>query len=316
MSQALGRARTGARPAAPWLKDTLTRRARLLRGLTAGLVLLALVLFVRSLPVEQPLAWLTGQEEALGVWGPVVFGLVFFAATVLLLPATPFVIAAGVLFGPVRGAVLVLGVALASAAVSFLAARYLASRRVAGKVVAYPQFHAVYRALGTTAGWKVVAAVRLSHLLPFGLQNLLFGVTPVRFVPFLLASLVSLLPGMVLYTYLGHVGAVALATDAGEGQPAVPGGWLVQAAFGLVAVVALLYIARLARRILLEHAAAVPAPAVLAEPREPPGWPWATVLGLVLAAALLAASAWWTLQGPVLVRDFSDRWSAPVPPAR
>src|SRR6266540_4876608 len=72
----------------------LGRRAGLLKGLAAALAVAAVVLFQRALPVQRPLEWLTVRVHELGVWGPLLFGLLFVAVSVLLLPATPVMLAA------------------------------------------------------------------------------------------------------------------------------------------------------------------------------------------------------------------------------
>src|SRR5918911_1009190 len=102
-------------------------------------------------------------------------------------------------------------------------------------------------------GWKVVVAVRLSHAIPFGLQSLLFGLTPVPFRTYLLATWAAVLPGAFLYAYLGHLGAVALearqevATAAGRWQ------WAARVLGLLAAAAALLYVTHLARKGLKEQ---------------------------------------------------------------
>ena len=55
-------------------------------------------------------------------------------------------------------------------------------------------------------GWKIVAMLRLSPAVPFTLQNYLLGVTGVAFVPYVVASWAAMLPGTLLYVYLGGGG--------------------------------------------------------------------------------------------------------------
>jgi uncharacterized membrane protein YdjX (TVP38/TMEM64 family) len=206
--------------------------------------------------VERPLAWLTQQVQALGVWGPLAFAALYVAVTVCLLPGTPVVLAAGAVFGTALGTATILVASTASAVVSFCTSRYLAHDWVAGHVRHYPLIDRVWRALGRPDGWKVVAAIRLSHALPFGAQNLLFGLSPVRFWPFVAATVASMLPGTLLYCYLGDLGARALGTS--DDAPAGPGGWLLRLATLAVIALAVLYVGRFARRVLQEKAAEAP----------------------------------------------------------
>jgi uncharacterized membrane protein YdjX (TVP38/TMEM64 family) len=212
--------------------------------------LLALLLLGRLVSLERPLTWLAARVEALGPWGPLAFGGLFVVLTVLLLPATPVVLAAGAVFGTVVGTLLMSLASTVSAALSFLLSRYVAHDRAARLIGHYPRLSAIWHALGERDGWKIVAAVRLSHAMPFGLQSLLFGLSPVRFWPFVAATWVSMLPGTLLYCYLGSLGAAALGAEA---APAGPAGWAVRLGGLVVIGLAVLYVARFARRIIRER---------------------------------------------------------------
>jgi uncharacterized membrane protein YdjX (TVP38/TMEM64 family) len=222
--------------------------------LLAALVVAAIVLLVRRAPIDETVVLLKQEVGEMGLWAPLAFGGALVVLTALLLPATPVVLASGAAFGPVLGVVVVSLATTASAALSFAVSRLLARRRVAAYVRRYPKLHAIYDALGGPAGWQVVIAVRLSHALPFGVQNLLFGASPVRFWPFLAATWVSMLPGSVLYVFLGHVAARALEEGSGAGPAVGPADWAVRAAGLAVAALAALYVTRLGRRILREKA--------------------------------------------------------------
>ncbi len=218
------------------------------------LLLVGLWLALRQAPVDGSLAWLLDRVESLGAWGPVAFGSAFVLLTMCLLPATPVVLASGAAFGPVLGTVVISIASTASAAVSFLLSRYALRQRVAERIRRYPRVEAVYVALGGPEGWKVVAAIRLSHALPFGVQNLLFGLSPIRLLPFLAATWVSMLPGTLLYVYLGYLGARAVVEGAGAEPASGVGDWAVRVGGLVVAALAVLYVARLGRRILREKA--------------------------------------------------------------
>ena len=68
-----------------------------------------------------------------------------------------------------------------------------------------PKFAAVEKAISED-GWKVVLLLRLSPLVPFNLQNYFFGVTEVKFWHFVAATFVGIMPGCVLYLYIGAAG--------------------------------------------------------------------------------------------------------------
>ena len=58
-------------------------------------------------------------------------------------------------------------------------------------------------------GWKVVGLMRFSPAVPFSLQNWLFGVTKVDFIPYILATFFGIMPGTLLYVWIGSIGATA-----------------------------------------------------------------------------------------------------------
>jgi len=59
-------------------------------------------------------------------------------------------------------------------------------------------------------GWRMVLLVRISGIVPFGLQNYSFGVTQIPFGPYLLATSVGVLPSILLYAGVGAIGNTAV----------------------------------------------------------------------------------------------------------
>ena len=138
-------------------------------------------------------AWVDG----LGVWGPVVFVFGYAAATVAFVPGVVLTLAAGAIFGVVRGTAYVLLGATTGACAAFLIARYVARDAVARRIAGNARFSAVDRAIGRE-GLKLVLLLRLSPVFPFNLLNYALGVTEVRFRDYALAC-VGMLPGTLLY---------------------------------------------------------------------------------------------------------------------
>jgi uncharacterized membrane protein YdjX (TVP38/TMEM64 family) len=212
------------------------------------LILAALLMIVRALPIGQAMEAMNGWIGGLGIWGPVVLALVYVVATVLFVPGTILTLAAGALFGLVVGTVTVSIGSTLGAALAFLIARYLARDKVAAMAGRHRNFGAIDKAIDE-GGWKIVAMLRLSPAIPFNLQNYLYGLTPVRFWPCIVTSWVAMLPGTFLYVYLGHVTGAAVGADRAR----TPAEW-VMLAVGLLATAAVtVYITRLARRKLQEQ---------------------------------------------------------------
>jgi uncharacterized membrane protein YdjX (TVP38/TMEM64 family) len=57
--------------------------------------------------------------------------------------------------------------------------------------------------------------LRLSPLVPFNLQNYAFGLTSVRFRAYVAATFFGIIPGTVLYVYLGAAGQAAISGSGG-----------------------------------------------------------------------------------------------------
>jgi len=80
---------------------------------------------------------------------------------------------------------------VASCSGPFLIARYFARERILKLVEGNKKFLAIDKAIGEN-GFKVVTLLRLSPLLPFSLGNYLYGLTSVKFLPYVLGRLVSI----------------------------------------------------------------------------------------------------------------------------
>jgi uncharacterized membrane protein YdjX (TVP38/TMEM64 family) len=147
--------------------------------------------------------WITGLE----VWGVALFALVYILATISLAPEWPLTMAAGLLYG-VWGFAITVVTATIAASVAFLIARYLARAKVRSLLERRRIFSAIDDAVAEE-GWKIVALLRLSPLVPFNLQNYLFGATAITARHFVAATFVGIMPGAVLYVYLGVLGKAA-----------------------------------------------------------------------------------------------------------
>jgi len=181
-------------------------RVLLVLGLLAGIVLA--ILYRDRFDVVALEAWI---KDA-GVLAPLVFMLVYALATVLFLPGSVLTLAGGALFGPVLGAFYNLTGATLGAVLAFLISRYLASDWIANKAGGRVK-QLINGVEGE--GWRFVAFVRLVPLFPFNLLNYALGLTKIRFLHYLIATYVFMLPGAIAYTYLGYAGREAIG--GGEG---------------------------------------------------------------------------------------------------
>ena len=177
--------------------------------MSALLVVAGLLAALRALPLDAGLARL---HTAVGTGGAgmLAFGAAYVVAALLLVPGSALTLAAGALFGPLRGVLVVSLASTTAARLAFLTARHVARGRVEALASRYRTFRAVDRAIAD-GGWKIVGLLRLSPAMPFSVENYLFGLTAVRFWPYVLASWAFMLPGTALYVSIGHAGRVAAA---------------------------------------------------------------------------------------------------------
>jgi uncharacterized membrane protein YdjX (TVP38/TMEM64 family) len=216
---------------------------RVVLATVAVALMAAFFLFdVRAL-LREALAWIDG----FGAWGPVLFVLIYVVATVLFVPGSVLTLGAGALFGVALGSALVSIGATLGATAAFLVGRYFARDWVTKKIAGNATFAAIDRAVAAE-GWKIVGLTRLSPVFPFSLLNYAFGLTRVRLRDYALASWIGMMPGTVMYVYLG-----SLARAAGDRQR-TPGEWTLYG-IGLAATIAVtIVITRIARAALARRA--------------------------------------------------------------
>ncbi len=181
-------------------------RLLLLLVLIAGIVLA--VIYRDRFDAAALASWVRDAGAA----GPVLFMVIYALGTVFFLPGSVLTLAGGALFGPVWGTLINLTGATLGAALAFLVARYLAAdwvaRKTGGRLKQLKE--------GVEGeGWRFVAFVRLVPLFPFNLLNYALGLTRIRFLEYVIASWLFMLPGAIAYTYVGYVGREALAGEAG-----------------------------------------------------------------------------------------------------
>ena len=182
----------------------------------------------------------------LGLWGPVLFIAGYIVATVLFLPGSVLTLGAGAVFGVVLGSVYVSVASTLGATAAFLVGRYLARDWVAKKIEGNAAFAAIDRAVAAE-GWKIVGLTRLSPAFPFSLLNYAFGVTRVSLRDYVLASWIGMMPGTVMYVYVG-----SLARAAGD-RTRTPGEWTLYAVGLIATIMVTIFVTRLARAALAKR---------------------------------------------------------------
>lgn len=222
------------------------------RGIVLCVVATAIIAVLAAFDVRTLLRGTMDWMEQLDPRGQVLFVLIYIAATVLLIPGSALGLGAGALFGVVRGSLLVSLGSTVSATCAFLLGRYLARGWVAKKIAGRASFAAIDQAVAGE-GWTIVLLTRLSPVFPFTLLNYAFGLTRVSLRDYVLASWIGMMPGTVLYVYLGSLARAGVAD-----RQRTSGEWALYGV-GLLATVAVtVIITRIARSALAKRATSVP----------------------------------------------------------
>ncbi|WP_024805230.1 TVP38/TMEM64 family protein [Nocardia sp. BMG51109] len=183
------------------------RNPRVLALLVLGGALLAAALLAPHPAPQQIRDW----AHSVGPLFPLVFFAVHAIITVAPFPRTVFTLSAGLLFGPVLGIGVAVAATTVSAVLALLLVRTLDRQRVAARLT-HPAVRAVDRRL-ERRGWLAVGSLRLIAAVPFSVINYCAGLSSIRMLPYLLATVLGILPGTVGVVVLGD--ALTGRTDPG-----------------------------------------------------------------------------------------------------
>ena len=221
---------------------------RLVIGLGAIVVIAALLLAGRRFGALIP--QFTAYIASLGALGPAVFVLGYIVASVAFVPGSLLTLAAGAIFGLVKGVGLVFAGAVLGSTAAFLISRYAARGTIEKRLSGNARFAAIDRAIGED-GRRIVFLLRLSPAFPFSVLNYALGLTRVTLADYLLASF-GMLPGTLLYVYYGRLIGDAAALASGNQAPKGPA-YYTLLVVGLLATVAVTtLVTRTARKALRE----------------------------------------------------------------
>ncbi|WP_189028082.1 TVP38/TMEM64 family protein [Nocardia rhizosphaerihabitans] len=191
----------------------LIRSPRLLMAL-AGIAVLFVVAMLVPLPGPQQIrAWAGGAGPLL----PVLFFLFYALVAVAPVPRTVLTVTSGVLFGPVLGSVIALGATGVSATLALLGVRAVGRARVADHLN-HPAVRAIDARLAQR-GWLAVAALRMIPMAPFSIVNYCCGLSSVKVLPYLVATLAGSAPGTISTVILagslaGETSPIAVTVSA------------------------------------------------------------------------------------------------------
>ena len=135
-----------------------------------------------------------------------------------VLPASVGALTAGMAFGIGKGFVLSGSATLLAAVVGFSFSRAIFRPLFSAAVARRPRIHQLDLAVSQD-GWRLVALLRISPIMPFAMTSYALGLTSLSLRDYMLGSLAAL-PALLGYVVLGTLTSAGLASiSSGESQP-------------------------------------------------------------------------------------------------
>jgi len=228
-------------------------RSIIIKLVAAAAVVAALLAAGSLFDIQARMHALLHAIEGLGAVGYAVFFGVYVLACAFFIPGSILTLGAGAIYGVVIGSVLVSVSSTVGATAAFLIGRHLARGWVSRKIAGNAKFSAIDTAVGEE-GWKIVGLTRLSPVFPFALLNYAYGLTKVRLRDYVLASLIGMLPGTVMYVYIGSLAKSlsAVAADCADCERSALQ-WVLYAVGLLATVGVTIYVTNIARKALAQR---------------------------------------------------------------
>jgi uncharacterized membrane protein YdjX (TVP38/TMEM64 family) len=202
------------------------------RRVGAGLALVAVVALA-AFGLRDGIPDVRAAVAGAGVWGPLLFVALHGAVSTTPVPRTVFTVAAGVLFGSLTGVLAALSGTALAAALSFVLARAAGGRLVERHAHRAPV--AWVRRRVRHRGLLAMISLRLIPAMPFSVMNYASALSGVRIAPYLLGTVLGVLPGTISIVVLGD------AAVSGDPHPVM---FVVSAVSGLIGLTGAYLVAR------------------------------------------------------------------------
>ena len=192
--------------------------------------------------------WLSASQDffhQLGWLGILAYIGLMVVVTLSMAPLSPVSIAAGFIFGLRGGLIAVTLGTAAGAAINFLISRHVAREAISRRLAKNEKFQLIDEAIGRE-GWRVIALLRFCPL-PFGFANYAYGLTAIPFWPYMMGTVLAIIPANVFFVWLGAGAHAGMEVALGTNRPRHPFEYAMMG-FGLVAgLAAMIYIGKVAR---------------------------------------------------------------------
>jgi uncharacterized membrane protein YdjX (TVP38/TMEM64 family) len=135
-----------------------------------------------------------------GLWGPVVFMVLYAVGPSFLVPGAVMTIAGGLAFGTAWGSLYSLIGGDAGALIAFAAGRFLGKSFV--EQIVGERFQSMLQKIAKH-GFQIIFYLRMVPVIPYNALNLLAGASPIAFRDYFWATMIGMVPGTILFAFLG-----------------------------------------------------------------------------------------------------------------
>ena len=143
--------------------------------------------------------------QGFGIWAPLIFMLLFSLGTIFI-PSTPFMLAAGILFGLKYGFLYSMIAGLLSAIAVFSISRKL-GKEWAENILQknyMKKFEEYNKRLEKGATYDLII-LRFLPIMPFNMLNIMMGISRISAKDYVLGTIIGLIPSNIITVYAGTI---------------------------------------------------------------------------------------------------------------
>lgn len=165
--------------------------------------IIAIILLFKYTPIRNYISAARLQQfiQSFGFWAPLAYIIIYAIAPTLMFPGSILSLAGGLAFGPIWGTIYTVFAATIGACGAFWVARIMGrgfvEKLAKGKLKTFDDSVAEH-------GLKVMLLLRLVPVFPFNALNYAAGLSLMRFLDYLIGTLIGIIPGTFAYVYLGN----------------------------------------------------------------------------------------------------------------
>lgn len=157
---------------------------------------------VRNISIEQIKNWVLINNK----WAAIIYIITFIILPIFFFPVPVIVVAGGSLFGLVKGSIYTFMAVIVNTTIMYFLGRFLFKDFVNSFVENHVS-EKIKNAL-FSKNQKVLSLVsfiiRLSPIFSYNLVNYISGITEIKFIPYILTTIIGVLPGIIVFINIGE----------------------------------------------------------------------------------------------------------------